>query len=94
MPDDEEQRLYQLGERYRLPAGNEAAVSPWESKSFQKKILRIARQKEMKKQKQLAKAAATGVDQSKPITAVSPQHIVERYLNSRKQKQVQKSGLF
>lgn len=94
MSEEEEQKLYREGANYRIPAGNDASVSPLESKSFEKKLRRIMKQKERKqkeKEQKLAGAGVSSVEKESAIPAVLPERIIERYLNSRKQKQVRVS---
>ena len=90
MSEEEEQKLYREGADYRIPAGNDAAVSPLESKSFEKKLRRIMKQKERKQKQREQKqgnASVSSVEKESAIPAVLPERIIERYLNSHKQKQ-------
>lgn len=55
MPESEEARLLAEGEAYELCSTTEGPVSPLESKSFQKKLIRIQKQKERKQREKQQK---------------------------------------
>ena len=88
MSEDEEKRLLEEGDAYELSRPECDSVSPLESKSFQKKLVRIAKQKEKKQLKREAKAISSGERPLASTIAVSKEQILERYKNSKKQKQV------
>lgn len=88
MSEEEEKRLLKEGDAYEFIQSECNAVSPLESKSFQKKLVRIAKQKEKKQLKREAKAISSGEKPSASTIAVSKEQILERYKNSKKQKQV------
>ena len=57
MPEEEEARLREEGESYTLLPNTGELISPYESKSFKKKLIRIQKQKERKEhEKQLKRS--------------------------------------